>query len=351
MTIKAYGTYAANKPLEPMTIGRRVIGPHDVKVDILYCGVCHSDYHHSREEWGVTIWPVVPGHEMVGIVAAIGSRVTRHKVGDTVGVGTIIDSCQHCQSCREGLEQFCDNGVLLTYNSKSDKEPGGHTLGGYAENIIADEKFVYRIRHAKDQLAGVAPLLCAGITTYSPLKKWGAGPGRKVGVVGIGGLGHVGVKFARALGAHTVAFTTHESKRGAALTIGAHESIVASNAKELEAHAGTFDLILDTVSAHHDLNTYLSLLRRDGVLCVLGVPTQPHPPVSVINLIWRRRCIAGSLIGSNAETQEMLDLCASRGIVADVEIIPIQSIETAFKRMLDGDVKYRFVIRNESLRG
>jgi alcohol dehydrogenase (NADP+) len=348
MRTKAYGTYAATQPLEPMDIQRRAMGPHDVKVDITYCGVCHSDLHHCRQDWGVTHWPIVPGHEIVGHVTSVGPAVSRFKIGDTVGVGCIIDSCGRCPTCRDGQEQFCDQRVL-TYNTQLGTEPGGHTLGGYAENIIAHERFVFRITHTKDQLPGVGPLLCAGITTYSPLKAWGAGPGKRVGIVGIGGLGHMGVKLSRAFGAHTVAFTSSESKREAAVALGADEVILTSDSKAFERYANSFDLILDTVSSSHDLNSYAQLLGRDGTLCVLGVPDKPHTPFNIVNLIFQRRKLAGSLIGGMGETQEMLDFCAHRRIVSDVEIIPVQRIEEAFARMLKGDVKYRFVIENSSL--
>ena len=348
MANKAYGAYAADKPLEPMDIERRQPGPHDVQIDIAYCGVCHSDLHQVRSEWHGTQYPCVPGHEIVGHVTAIGGAVTGFKVGDTVGVGCLVDSCQHCASCAEGLEQFCENGWTGTYNSPTKDKPG-HTLGGYSQRIVVSDKFVLTIRHPAEQLAAVAPLLCAGITTYSPLRHWGAGPGKKVGIVGIGGLGHMGVKLAHAMGAHTVAFTTSDSKRQDALTLGADEVIISRNLDEMKAHARSFDFILDTVGSSHILDAYTALLKRDGTLCLVGAPEHPHPAPDVFTLIMGRKAIAGSLIGGIAETQEMLDFCAERGIVADIEMIPAQKIDDAYDRMVRSDVKYRFVIDIASL--
>jgi uncharacterized zinc-type alcohol dehydrogenase-like protein len=343
MTTKAYGAQAADKPLEPITIERRAPGPHDVQVDIAYCGVCHSDLHTVRSEWGGTLYPCVPGHEIVGEVTAVGSEVTRFKVGDTVGVGCLVGSCQRCASCADGLEQYCENGFVGTYNGPTKDSPG-HTLGGYSQRIVVDDKFVLKIRHPKDQLAAVAPLLCAGITTYSPLKHWNVGPGKKVGIVGIGGLGHMGVKIAHAMGAQVVAFTTSESKRQDALQLGADEVVVSRDDKQMRAHRGSFDLILDTVAASHSLDAYSELLKRDGTLVLVGVPEHAHPSPNVANLIFKRRAIAGSLIGGIAETQEMLDFCADKGIVSDIEMIPAQKIDEAYDRMVRSDVKYRFVI-------
>ncbi|MBP1475181.1 NAD(P)-dependent alcohol dehydrogenase [Frateuria sp. MAH-13] len=348
MKTKAYGAHASDKPLEAIDIERRQPGPHDVQIDIAYCGVCHSDLHTVRSEWAGTLYPCVPGHEIVGHVSAVGSEVTGFKVGDTVGVGCMVDSCQHCASCGEGLEQFCENGFTGTYNGKTPDAPG-HTLGGYAQQIVVSDRFVLKIRHPEDQLAAVAPLLCAGITTYSPLRHWGAGPGKKVGIVGIGGLGHMGIKIAHAMGAHTVAFTTSESKRQDALDLGADEVVISKNAEDMARHAGSFDFILNTVAASHDLDAYTRLLKRDGTLCLVGVPERAHPSPNVGNLIFGRRSIAGSLIGGIAETQEMLDFCAGHGIVADIEMIPAQQINEAYDRMQRSDVKYRFVIDNASL--
>ena len=350
MTTKAYGAHAADKPLQPIDIERRAPGPQDVQIEIAYCGVCHSDLHTVRSEWGGTLYPCVPGHEIVGHVSAVGSEVAGFKVGDTVGVGCLVGSCQHCASCDEGLEQFCENGFVGTYNSSAPDAPG-HTLGGYSQRIVVDRKFVLKIRHPEAQLAAVAPLLCAGITTYSPLRHWNVGPGKKVGVVGIGGLGHMGVKIAHAMGAHVVAFTSSESKRQDALDLGADEVVVSRNESEMLAHANSFDLILNTVAASHSLDAYTSLLKRDGTLVLVGVPSQPHPSPNIANLIFKRRAIAGSLIGGIAETQEMLDFCADKGIVSDIEMIPIQKIDEAYDRMLKSDVKYRFVIDSATLAG
>ena len=348
MTIKAYGAHAADRKLEAIDITRRQPGPHDVQIEIAYCGVCHSDLHQVRSEWAGTLYPCVPGHEIVGHVSAIGTGVSGIKVGDIVGVGCLVDSCQHCGSCHDGLEQFCENGWTGTYNSPTPDAPG-HTLGGYSQRIVVSDKFVLRITHPEEQLAAVAPLLCAGITTYSPLRHWQAGPGKKVGIVGIGGLGHMGVKLAHALGAHTVAFTTSAGKRGDALALGADEVIVSRNAEEMAAHRGSFDFILDTVGASHNLDSYSGLLKRDGTLCLVGAPGHPHPSPAVFPLLMGRKSIAGSLIGGIAETQEMLDFCAAKGIVADIEMIGAQEIDAAYDRMMNSDVKYRFVIDIASL--
>jgi uncharacterized zinc-type alcohol dehydrogenase-like protein len=348
MDTKAYGARAADKPLEAMDIQRRQPGPHDVQIDIAYCGVCHSDLHTVRSEWGGTQYPCVPGHEIVGHVSAVGAQVKDFKVGQTVGVGCLVGSCQHCAACDEGLEQYCENGFVGTYNGAT-ADPPGHTLGGYAQRIVVDENFVLQIRHPEAQLAAVAPLLCAGITTYSPLRHWNAGPGKKVGIVGIGGLGHMGIKLAHAMGAHTVAFTTSEGKRQDALDLGADEVIASRNADDMQRHAGSFDFILNTVAASHDLDAYTKLLKRDGTMCLVGVPEHPHPSPNIAQLIFGRRSIAGSLIGGIAETQEMLDFCAERGIVSEIEMIPVQQIDTAYDRMQKSDVRYRFVIDNASL--
>ncbi|HEX6376368.1 MAG TPA: NAD(P)-dependent alcohol dehydrogenase [Allosphingosinicella sp.] len=350
MPTQAYGAHAADKPLEPIAIERRAAGPRDVQIEIAYCGVCHSDLHTVRSEWGGTLYPCVPGHEIVGHVSAAGSEVTGFAVGDTVGVGCLVDSCQHCASCAEGLEQYCENGFVGTYNGPT-QDPPGHTLGGYSQRIVVDEKFVLRINHPEEQLAAVAPLLCAGITTWSPLRHWQVGPGQKVGIVGIGGLGHMGIKLAHALGAHTVAFTTSQNKRQDALDLGADEVVVSRDADEMAKHARSFDFILNTVAASHDLDAFTALLKRDGTLCLVGVPEHPHPSPSVGVLIFGRRSIAGSLIGGIAETQEMLDFCADKGIVSEIEMIPVQKIDEAYDRMQRSDVKYRFVIDSASLAG
>ncbi|MCC2980836.1 NAD(P)-dependent alcohol dehydrogenase [Sphingomonas sp. IC4-52] len=348
MATIAYGAHGADKPVERMSIERRAPSAHDVQIDIAYCGVCHSDLHQIRAEWSGTIYPCVPGHEIVGRVSAVGADVTRFQVGDIVGVGCMVDSCQHCASCGEGLEQYCENGFTGTYNSPTPDAPG-HTLGGYSQQIVVDDKFVLKVRHAEEQLAAVAPLLCAGITTYSPLRHWNVGPGKKVGIVGIGGLGHMGVKLAHAMGAHVVAFTTSESKREDAKALGADEVVVSRNDEEMAAHADSFDFILDTVAASHNLDAFTALLKRDGTLTLVGVPEHAHPSPDVSALIFRRRAIAGSLIGGIAETQEMLDFCAEHGIVADIEMISAQEIDAAYERMLRSDVKYRFVIDNATM--
>ncbi|WP_068086140.1 NAD(P)-dependent alcohol dehydrogenase [Novosphingobium rosa] len=350
MTVKAIGAPAADKPFEPLAITRREPGAHDVAIKIAYCGVCHSDLHMARDEWGGALYPCVPGHEIVGHVTAVGAHVTKFKVGDTVGVGCMVDSCQHCPSCEEGLEQYCtgEGSFTGTYNAPTPDAPG-YTMGGYSESIVVSENFVLRVNHKPEQLAAAAPLLCAGITTWSPLRHWNAGPGKKVGIVGIGGLGHMGVKLARALGAHTVAFTTSESKREAALALGAHEVIVSKNEDEMAAHAGSFDFILNTVAASHNLDPFVALLKRDGTLTLVGAPEHPHPSPAVFNLIFSRRSIAGSLIGGIAETQEMLDFCAEHGITSDIEMIAASQIDEAYDRMLKGDVRYRFVIDSATL--
>ena len=347
MQVHAYGAHAADQPLEPLQINRRATGAHDVQIDIAYCGICHSDLHQVRSEWAGTQYPCVPGHEIVGRVTVVGDHVSKFKVGDLVGVGCMVDSCQTCPDCEEGLENYCDN-MVATYNSATDDAPGW-TMGGYSQQIVVHERYVLSIRHPEADLAAVAPLLCAGITTYSPLRHWGAGPGKKVGVVGIGGLGHMGIKIAHAMGAHVVAFTTSESKRADAQALGADEVVVSRNADEMAAHAKSFDLILNTVAAPHDLDAFLGLLKRDGTMTLVGIPAEPHPSPSVVELIMKRRSLTGSLIGGIPETQEMLDFCAQHGIVADIELIRAEEINTAYERMLKGDVKYRFVIDNASM--
>ena len=348
MISKAFAAYAADKPFEPLDIERREPGARDVAIKIAYCGVCHSDLHTARSEWAGTRYPCVPGHEIVGHVTAVGAEVSNFKLGDTVGVGCMVDSCRRCLACDDGLEQYCEHGFVGTYNSAT-QDPPGYTLGGYSEAIVVDESFVLKIRHPEDQLAAVAPLLCAGITTYSPLRHWRVGPGQKVGVVGIGGLGHMGVKLAHAMGAHTVAFTTSESKRQDALDLGADEVVISRDPEDMQKHAGSFDFILNTVAASHNLDAFTALLKRDGTLCLVGVPEHPHPSPNVSALIFRRRSLAGSMIGGIRETQEMLDFCAERGIVSDIEMIRIQDIDDAYDRMQRSDVKYRFVIDNGTL--
>lgn len=342
MSIKAYGAHAASEPLRGMDITRRSPGAHDVQIDIAYCGVCHSDVHQVRSEWAGTLYPCVPGHEIVGHVSAVGTQVSAFKAGDLVGVGCIVDSCQHCAECDAGQENYCDH-MVVTYNGPSSDAPG-HTLGGYSQQIVVHERYVLRVRHPDEQLASVAPLLCAGITTYSPLRHWKVGPGQKVGVVGIGGLGHMGIKLAHAMGAHVVAFTTSESKRDAALALGADEVVISHDADEMAKYAKSLDFILNTVAAPHDLDVFFALLKRDGTMTLVGAPASPHPSPNVFNLIMKRRSLAGSLIGGIPETQEMLDFCAEHDIVADIELIRAEQINEAYERMLKGDVKYRFVI-------
>ena len=343
---KAYAAPSAKSPLAPFSFTRRDPLPDDVKIDILFCGVCHSDIHTARDEWGGTTFPCVPGHEIVGRVVAVGRNVKKFKEGDLAAVGCMVDSCRDCHSCRENLEQFCED-VVFTYNSP-DEHTGGVTYGGYSTNIVVNEDFVLRVRDDVD-LAATAPLLCAGITTYSPLRHHKIDKGMKVGVVGLGGLGHMGVKFANAFGAHVVLFTTSPGKAEDAKRFGAHEVVVSKNEDEMKARALSFDFILDTVSAKHNLDAYLELLKRDGALCLLGVPPEPIPLGAFSIIRWRHR-LTGSLIGGIRETQEMLDFCAERGITCDIEKIKIDYITDAYERMIRSDVKYRFVIDIASLK-
>ena len=345
---RAYAAQSSDSPLTPFKIDRRSPGSNDVALNILYCGVCHSDLHTARGEWGGTTYPCVPGHEIVGRVTAVGNKVSRFKVGELVGVGCMVDSCQHCKPCADGLEQYCESGFTGTYNGP-EQNGGGNTYGGYSNRMVVRESFVLRIAHDEKHLAAVAPLLCAGITTYSPLKQWGIGPGHKVGIVGLGGLGHMGVKIAAAMGAEVVLFTTSENKRKDALRLGASKVVVSKNADEMAAHVGSFDFILNTVAASHDLDAFLVLLKLDGTMTLVGAPATPHPSPGVFNLIMKRRRLAGSLIGGIRETQEMLDFCAKNNIVSDIEMIRMDEIEVAYERMLKGDVKYRFVIDMASL--
>jgi len=346
---QGYAAHSADTPLAPYSFERRELRPNDVRIDILYCGVCHSDLHTVRSEWPGTVYPCVPGHEIVGRVAAVGPEVTRFKQGDLAAVGCLVDSCRTCSACQEGLEQYCENGFTATYNSP-DRVTGENSKGGYSDVIVVREEFVLNIRHDEKDLAAAAPLLCAGITTWSPLRHWNVGPGHKVGVVGIGGLGHMGIKLAKALGAQVVAFTTSPDKKQDALKLGADEVVVSRNRDEMKAHANGLDFILNTVAAPHDLDAFLTLLKRDGTMVLVGVPPEPHPSPNVGNLIFKRRSLAGSLIGGIPETQEMLDFCAEHNIVSDIETIPIQRIEEAYARMLKSDVKYRFVIDMASLK-
>jgi uncharacterized zinc-type alcohol dehydrogenase-like protein len=347
LKVPAYAAVAADQPLGPFTIERRATGPRDVQIKILYCGVCHSDLHMARNEWKNTEYPIVPGHEIVGRVTETGKEVKSFKTGELVAVGCLVDSCRACEDCHAGLEQYCVDPVF-TYNSP-DKHTSKMTYGGYSTRIVVDQDFVLRVSDKLDP-ACVAPLLCAGITTYSPLRHWRVEKGQKVGIVGLGGLGHMGLKFARAFGARTVLFTTSPGKTADAKRLGADDVVISKNPDEMKRHANSFDFILNTVSVSHNLDAYLELLKRDGTLCLVGVPEHPHPSPDVGHLIFRRRQLGGSLIGGIRETQEMLDFCTRHGIVSDIELIPIQKINEAYDRMLKSDVKYRFVIDLASLK-
>ncbi len=346
---RAYAAQSATSGLGPHGISRREPGPSDVAIEILFCGICHSDVHQVRNEWSSvmpTVYPVVPGHEIVGRVTRVGTAVTRYKPGDLAAVGCLVDSDRTCPHCQAGFEQFCPN-MILTYNFP-DKHLGGVTYGGYSESIVVDERFVVRVPGNLDP-AGAAPLLCAGITTYSPMRRWGVTQGRRVGVVGLGGLGHMAVKFADAFGAHVVVFTTSPHKKDDALRLGADEVVVSKDANAMQKHAGSFDFILDAVSAPHDINAYLNLLRPDGTLTLVGAPEQPMP-VSAFSLLMWRRSLSGSLIGGLPETQEMLDFCGKHNLTSSVEVIPIQKVNEAYERLLKADVKYRFCIDMASLK-
>ena len=346
-TTKAYAAPAANVRLEPFSLERRTPGAHDVQIDILFCGVCHSDLHQIRDEWGGSIFPMVPGHEIVGRVSAVGDHVKNFKVGDLAGVGCMVDSCRTCPSCKDGLEQYCETtGMVGTYNGR-EIGTGAPTYGGYSQQIVVDEKYTLRVSDKLDP-ARVAPLLCAGITTYSPLRQWKVGPGHRVAVMGLGGLGHMAVKFAAALGAEVTVLSTSANKEADAKALGAHKFVVTKDDAQLKSVGNYFDFIINTVSAQLDMATYVNLLRRDGTMILLGVPTEA-PHIHAFNLIAKRRRIAGSLIGGIAETQEMLDFCAEHNIMSDIEMIDIQHINEAYERMLKGDVKYRFVIDVASL--
>lgn len=342
----AYAATSKTSALSPLRIERRELTASDVQIDILFCGVCHSDLHQVKSDWGATPYPCVPGHEIVGRVVKVGESVSKFRVGDIAAVGCMVDSCRTCEPCREGVEQFCEKGMTWTYCSP-DRHSGGFTLGGYSSTIVVDEAFTLKIPAGMD-LAATAPLLCAGITTYSPLRHWKVGAGQRVGVVGLGGLGHMAVKIARAMGAHVVLFTTSESKREDGLRLGAHEVVVSKNRDEMKAQRNSLHFILDTVSAPHDLNAYLALLRLDGTMTLVGLPPEAAA-VSAFQLTTKRRQLAGSSIGGIAETQEMLDFCAEHGIVSDIELIPVQKINEAYERLEKSDVKYRFVIDMASL--
>lgn len=338
----SFAAQSATSPLGRFEIERRQPGPTDVQIEILYCGVCHSDLHTARDEWKNAVYPVVPGHEIVGRVTHVGDKVKGFAPGQLAAVGCLVDSCHDCPDCREGLEQFCP-GMVFTYNAPDKHQPGKMTYGGYSNRIVVDERFSL---HVPENLnpAAVSPLLCAGITTYSPLRHWNVSAGQKVGIVGLGGLGHMGVKFAHSFGARTVLFTTSPGKVEDGKRLGADEVVISKNPDEMKRHLNSFDFILNTVAAPHNLDTFIELLKRDGTMCLVGVPEHPHPSPSVMNLVFRRRSIAGSLIGSLKETQEMLDYCGKHNIVSDIEMIPMQKINEAYERMLRSDVKYRFVI-------
>src|SRR5690606_18848700 len=345
--IKAYGAHSATEELVPLKIERRELEPKDIAIEILYCGVCHSDIHTARSEWGPARYPVVPGHEIIGRVVGVGNEVKKFKEGDQVGVGCMVDSCQHCEACEEGLEQYCENGATLTYGSP-DKILGGHTFGGYSEKIVVDESFVLRIPENLD-LSKAAPLLCAGITTWSPLKHWNVKSGDKVGVIGLGGLGHMGIKFARAMGAHVVMITTSEKKGEDAKKLGADEVLISKDAEAMKAHASSFDFLLNTIPVNHDVDPYLNLLKLNKTMVLVGA-IEPLSNVNGGTLIRKRRNLAGSLIGGIRETQEMLDFCGEHQVLPEVEMIDMQEINQAWNRVVKADVKYRFVIDMKSLK-
>jgi uncharacterized zinc-type alcohol dehydrogenase-like protein len=344
---KGYAAFDSQSPLAPFGFTRREPGPTEIAVEILYCGVCHSDLHMARNEWGQAIYPFVPGHEIVGRVTAVGTAIKKFKKGSIAGIGVIVDSCRHCAPCTRGEEHFCEEGATLTYAAK-DRVDGTITMGGYSDNYVVDERFAHTVPEHLN-LAAVAPLLCAGITTYSPLRHWNVGPGKKVGIVGLGGLGHMGLKFAHSFGAHTVQLTTSLKKKEDALKLGADEVVLSTDANAMKAHANSFDFILDTASAPHSLDPYLGLLKQDGTMTLVGLPETP-PALNAFSLITKRVSVAGSMIGGMPETQEMLDYCGRKNITSEVEVIPIQQINEAFERMLRQDVKYRFVIDMSSLK-
>ena len=338
---KSYAAHSAITPLTPWTLDRRDPKPHDVQLEILFCGVCHSDLHFARNDWGISVYPVVPGHEIIGRVIAVGGHVKKFKVGDIAGIGCLVDSCRECDNCKEGLEQYCFGGAVFSYNG-TEKDGSGLTYGGYSKEILCHEDFVLRISD-KQPLEAVAPLLCAGITTYSPLRHWKVGKGQKVAILGLGGLGHMGVKLAASMGAEVTVLSHTASKATDAKRLGAHKFVLTTDEEQAKSVANYFDFILDTVSAEHDYNFYLGMLRTNGTMVCVGVPP-PSPPIGAFNLIFQRRSLAGSLIGGIPETQEMLDYCAEHNIVSDVEVIAMKDINEAYERLLKGDVKYRFVI-------
>jgi alcohol dehydrogenase (NADP+) len=346
--VRGYAAHSADSPLVPFSFERRDPGPHDVQIEILFSGICHSDLHQARNDWSNALYPMVPGHEIVGRVVKVGEQVTKLKAGDFAGVGCMVDSCRQCGACRLDLEQYCeDGGPTYTYNAR---ERGSEqlTFGGYSEQVVVEERFVVKVPESLD-LKAVAPLLCAGITTYSPLRHWNIGAGHKVGVIGLGGLGHMGIKFAKALGAHVVMITTSPDKGKDARRLGADEVLLSRDADAMAKHAASFDFLLNTVPVAHDLNPYLALLKRDSTMALVGVLTALEPPLAGVSLIMGRKSVTGSAIGGMAETQEMIDFCAEHGIVSDVEIVPIQAVNEAYERLLKNDVKYRFVIDMASL--
>jgi uncharacterized zinc-type alcohol dehydrogenase-like protein len=347
--VRGYAVHDAQSPLVPFSFERREPGPHDVQIAILYAGICHSDLHQARNDWSNSLYPMVPGHEIVGRVVAVGREVKKLRPGDIAGVGCMVDSCRHCSACNAHLEQYCENVPTLTYNDHERGSTERPTFGGYSEQIVVEERFVVKIPAGMD-LKAVAPLLCAGITTYSPLRHWNVGPGRKVGIIGLGGLGHMGVKFAHAMGAHVVMITTSPEKGSDARRLGADEVLVSRDADAMAAHKASFDFLLDTVPVGHDLNPYVELLKRDRTMALVGAITALEPALQGMNIILGRKSVAGSAIGGMQETQEMIDFCAEHGIVSDVEMVPIQSVNEAYDRLLKNDVKYRFVIDIASLR-
>eukprot|EP01092_Planopodium_desertum_P016738 TRINITY_DN94648_c0_g1_i1.p2 TRINITY_DN94648_c0_g1~~TRINITY_DN94648_c0_g1_i1.p2 ORF type:complete len:380 (-),score=155.85 TRINITY_DN94648_c0_g1_i1:65-1204(-) len=339
---RGYAAHTHTDPLVPFEFERRAVGPNDVRIEILYSGICHSDLHQARDDWGGSIYPMVPGHEIIGRVTEVGSEVTRFKVGDHAGVGCMVDSCRHCDACQHDLEQYCAEGATWTYNGR-ERESGAPTYGGYSDHVVVEQRFVVKVSETLD-LKAAAPLLCAGITTWSPLRHWKVGPGQKVGVIGLGGLGHMGVKFAKALGAHVVMITTTPEKGADAKRLGADEVLVSRDAEQMKAHAGSFDFLLNTIPVGHDTNPYMGLLKREATMCLVGVLTELDPPLTGGSVIFGRRNLTGSAIGGMAETQEMMDFCAEHGIVSDVEMIDIKNVNEAWERMAKNDVRYRFVI-------
>lgn len=352
MKTQGYAALSATTPLVPFTFSRRPPGPCDIHIEILYCGICHSDIHFARNEWKNSVYPMVPGHEILGEVKQVGSSVKTFKPGDLAMVGCLVGSCRNCPSCAEGLEQYCEKGRTLTYNSPDPHSEGSVTYGGYSTQIVVDEKYTLHVpkKFKKEQLAALAPLVCAGITTYSPLRHWKVGKGMRVGIVGLGGLGHMAIKLAHAMGAEVVLFTTSPDKVKDGKKLGAHHAVLSNRPDEMQKFAGTFDFILNTVSASHNLDVYVEQLKRDGTMCLVGIPEYPHPSPNVGNLVFSRRALAGSLIGGIRETQEMLDFCAHHNITADIELIPMEKVNEAYERMLRSDVKYRFVIDVASLK-